>query len=236
MDGAMANRGLWRARRDGKGRHDRDGNSTARDSMMVTRRQWMTRNGTSAMVMLMYNGILVVNLNFRELHSAVVPLSPLVMPILRRVQKALRENGRSLFRTLAMPPTVKWILKEPYGVRDTIDNELVSVLLDPLLTTGAKDIVFDSLSYSARPLPEQQLGSAGFPRDTPVWVVYEKDDPWTPGRRVENLGRVCMRPGYDDDGAAAAGSGGVGARWRGSWDWTARVTAPTTRSLTRSTA
>jgi pimeloyl-ACP methyl ester carboxylesterase len=44
-----------------------------------------------------------------------------------------------------------------------------------------------------------------------VWVVYGKDDPWTPGRRVENLGRVCVRPGYDDDGAAAAGGGGGGS-------------------------
>jgi len=166
-----------------------------------------------------------VNPNFRELHSAVVPLSPLAMPILRRVQKALRETRRSLFRTLATPPTVKWILEEPYSVRDTIDNELVSVLLDLLLTTGAEDIVFDSLSYSAGPLPEQQLGSAGFPRDAPVWVVYEKDDPWTPGRRVENLGRVC-----------SGQRGGAGARWRGSWDWTARVTAPLTRFLTRSMA
>jgi pimeloyl-ACP methyl ester carboxylesterase len=159
----------------------------------------------------LYNGILVVNPNFRELHSAEVPLSPLAMPILRRVQKALRENGRSLFRTLATPPTVKRILEEPYAVRDAIDDELVSVLLDPLLTNGADDVVFDALSYSAGPLPEQQLGSAGFPRDAPVWVVYGKDDPWTPGRRVENLGRVCVRPGYDDDGAAAAGGGGGGS-------------------------
>ncbi len=31
-------------------------------------------------------------------------------------------------------------------------------------------------------------------------------------------------------------AGGAGARWRGSWDWTARVTAPLTRFLTRSMA
>ena len=90
---------------------------------------------------------------------------------------------------------------------DAIDNELMSVLLDPLLTSSADDVVFNALSYLAGPLPEQQLGSAGFPWDAPVWVVYGKDDPWTPGRRVENLGRVCVRPGYDNDGAAAAGGG-----------------------------
>ena len=153
------------------------------------------------------------------------------------MQKALRENGRSLFRTLATPHTEKQILEEPYAVRDAIDNKLVSVLIDPLLTSGADDVIFDALSYLAGPLPKQQLGSASFPRDAPVWVVYGNDDPWTPGRRVENLGRVCLRPGYDDDGAAAAAGGrGGGSPVERAWDWTVRVTAPTTRFLTRSTA
>ncbi len=67
------------------------------------------------------------------------------------------------------------------------------MLLDPLLTQGADDVVFDTLSYSAGPLPEQQLGGGNFPMDRPVWVVYGKDDPWTPSRRVENLGRSCGR-------------------------------------------
>ena len=62
-----------------------------------------------------------------------------------------------------------------------------SVLLDPLLTKGADEVVFDTLSYSAGPLPEQQLSSPDFPSDVPVWVVYGKDDPWTPPGRVENL-------------------------------------------------
>jgi len=39
-------------------------------------------------------------------------------------------------------------------------------------------------------LPEQQLRSSSFPNDTPVWVVYGKDDPWTPPKRVENLIKI----------------------------------------------
>ena len=35
--------------------------------------------------------------------------------------------------------------------------QLVDVLLTPLLTEGASDVVFDTLSYSAGPLPEQLL-------------------------------------------------------------------------------
>ncbi len=143
----------------------------------------------------LYNGILVINPNFRELHSAEVPFSSISMPLVRTLQSSLRTNGHGLFKTLATPSTVKTILKEPYSVVDAIDDELISVLLDPLLTEGADEVVFDTLSYSAGPLPEQQLSSSNFPvsEECPVWVAYGKDDPWTPARRVEALGRTIVR-------------------------------------------
>ena len=101
----------------------------------------------------LYNGVCVINPNFRELHSAEVPLSQVTMPIVRQVQSLLREKGHGLFKTLATKDTVTQILKEPYSVTEAIDDELVSVLLDPLLTKGADEVVFDTLSYSAGPLP-----------------------------------------------------------------------------------
>lgn len=140
----------------------------------------------------LFNGCFVINPNFRELHMAEVPLSKLTMPLVRQIQSLLRTKGHGLFETLANPETVTQILKEPYAVTEAIDEELVSVLLDPLLTNGADDVVFDTLSYSAGPLPEQQLQSPAFPKDCPVWVVYGKDDPWTPPARVENLAKVCV--------------------------------------------
>lgn len=138
----------------------------------------------------LFNGCFVINPNFRELHSAEVPFTQLTMPLVRRVQSLLREKGHGLFKSLATPSTVTEILKEPYSVTEAIDEELVSVLLDPLLTKGADEVVFDTLSYSAGPLPEQQLSSADFPKDTPVWVLYGMDDPWTPPKRVQNLSKV----------------------------------------------
>ena len=70
-----------------------------------------------------------------------------------------------------------------------VDDELVDVLLTPLLTQGAADVVFDTLSYSAGPLPEQQLNDPTFPSETaPVWICYGTADPWTPGKRVDKLG------------------------------------------------
>lgn len=139
----------------------------------------------------LFNGCLVINPNFRELHMAEVPFSTLTMPLVRQIQSLLRNNGHGLFASLAKPNTVKEILKEPYAVVDAVDDELVSVLLDPLLTAGADDVVFDTLSYSAGPLPEQQLSSKHYPKETcPTWVIYGEADPWTPKKRVENLKNV----------------------------------------------
>lgn len=136
----------------------------------------------------LYKGVFVVCPNFRELHSAEVPFTGVSMPILRRVQSLLRQYGQTAFDFLAKPDIVKEILKEPYAVTDAVDDVLVKVLLDPLLTPGASQVVFDTLSYSAGPLPEQQL-QAMDELGKPVWVCYGDKDPWTPGPRVQALTR-----------------------------------------------
>ena len=134
----------------------------------------------------LYSGVCVVTPNFRELHSAEVPFPEISMIVINVIQKTLREKGQPLFESLATPETVKQILKEPYKVQDAVDDTLVEVLLNPLLLDGASKVVFDTLSYSAGPLPEQQLGQ-NFPEDVPVWICYGKDDPWTPSARVDAL-------------------------------------------------
>jgi pimeloyl-ACP methyl ester carboxylesterase len=141
----------------------------------------------------LFNGVFVISPNFRELHSAEVPFSSITMPVVRMQQSLLRNViGQPLFDTLAKPEIVGDILKVPYAVKDAVDDELVQVLLDPLLTPGASNVVFDLLSYSAGPLPEPQLQQLSTlcnntSTSLPVWVCYGSDDPWTPGRRVEAL-------------------------------------------------
>ena len=132
----------------------------------------------------LYTGVCVVTPNFRELHSAEIPFPQVSMPVVRTIQKTLREKGQGLFDLLATPSTVKEILKEPYKVQSAIDDTLVDVLLDPLLLDGASKVVFDTLSYSAGPLPEQQLAEI---KDKPVWITYGTGDPWTPPKRVDAL-------------------------------------------------
>ena len=156
----------------------------------------------------LFNGVCVVTPNFRELHSAEIPFPGVSMPVVRAIQATLREKGQGLFDALATPGTVKEILKEPYKVRSAIDDTLVDVLLDPLLLEGASKVVFDTLSYSAGPLPEQQLdeigameeGGAGGKKKT-VWVTYGREDPWTPPARVDALAsKACVEKVVPLDG------------------------------------
>lgn len=97
-----------------------------------------------------FNGVFVICPNFRELHSAEVPLPSLSMPVIRSVQGSLRRWGQAAFDALAKLDTVKQILREPYARTDAVDDTLVQVLLDPLLLPGASQVVFDTLSYFTR--------------------------------------------------------------------------------------
>jgi len=141
------------------------------------------------------DGVFVINPNFRELHVAESP--GFIQPAVRAVQGFLRANGQPLFDSLAKPGTVKNILMEPYAVKAAVTDELVDVLLTPLLQPGSADVVFDTLSYSAGPLPEQQLqdaalvGGPGSGTGTAVEVCYGALDPWTPGPRVAALDRYA---------------------------------------------
>mmetsp|Transcript_58688 Transcript_58688/g.109863 ORF Transcript_58688/g.109863 Transcript_58688/m.109863 type:complete len:399 (+) Transcript_58688:43-1239(+) len=134
----------------------------------------------------LFNGVAILNPNFRELHVAEQP--PLLPPLVSAIQGVLREFGRPLFDMLAKPGIVNQILQEPYHNASTVTDELVDVLLSPLLTKGSSDVVFDTLSYSAGPLPEQLLADQRL-ADIPVWVCWGEEDPWTPAPRVRALQR-----------------------------------------------
>mmetsp|Transcript_21715 Transcript_21715/g.73255 ORF Transcript_21715/g.73255 Transcript_21715/m.73255 type:complete len:129 (+) Transcript_21715:57-443(+) len=69
------------------------------------------------------------------------------------------------------------------------DFFFLQVLLTPLLQPGSADVVFDTLSYSAGPLPEQQLADTRL--EAPVLVLYGEQDPWTPPARVRALERFA---------------------------------------------
>ena len=93
-----------------------------------------------------FDACYIINPNFRELHVAESP--KFIQPIVTSIQSWLRVNGQGIFESLAKPNIVKNILMEPYYNKDAVTNELVDVLLSPLLRDGSGDVVFDTLSYS----------------------------------------------------------------------------------------
>lgn len=134
----------------------------------------------------LFSGACLVAPNFRELHVAESPA--LARPVVKLVQAALRKWGSTLFDYLATPDVVRAILSgEPYNDKSAVTDELVDALLAPLLLPGSADVVFDNLSYSAGPLPEQLLQDPALAK--PIYVCYGTADPWTPTARVEALSR-----------------------------------------------
>lgn len=137
-------------------------------------------------------GVQCVAPNFRELHKSENP--KFAQPVTALIQKILRETvvGQFAFSQLATPSAVKQILKEPYFDPSNVDDDLVDALLTPLLQPNASAVVFDALSYSADPLPEQLLQHPAFvDHAIPVWVSLGLEDPWTPKPRILALDRFA---------------------------------------------
>lgn len=55
------------------------------------------------------------------------------------------------------------ILREAYGRKDAVTDELVQKILAPGLLPGAVDVFLDFISYSGGPLPEELLDRTTVP-------------------------------------------------------------------------
>ena len=64
--------------------------------------------------------------------------SPLVRPFVALLQRVLRETqlGQAFFASVAKPQTVRNILREAYGRKDAVTDELVDKILSPGLLPG----------------------------------------------------------------------------------------------------
>ena len=94
------------------------------------------------------------------------------------IQKVLsyRPLIRLFFRQLAKPKAVKNILRQAYGRKEAVTDELVSLLLEPAFDEGAVDVFLAFISYSQGPIPEDL-----FPQLTcPTLVLWGEKDPWEP--------------------------------------------------------
>jgi pimeloyl-ACP methyl ester carboxylesterase len=80
------------------------------------------------------------------------------------------------FNQLAKPKAVKRILRQAYGRKEAVSDELVALLLEPAFDDGAVDVFLAFTRYSQGPIPEDLL-----PQLTcPVLILWGTADPWEP--------------------------------------------------------
>ncbi|MEO0517303.1 MAG: alpha/beta fold hydrolase [Cyanobacteria bacterium P01_A01_bin.116] len=80
------------------------------------------------------------------------------------------------FGQLAKPKSVKRILRQAYGRKDEVTDELVSLLLEPAFDDGAVDVFLAFIRYSQGPLPEDLLPKLR----CPTLIIWGQEDPWEP--------------------------------------------------------
>lgn len=128
--------------------------------------------------------------SLRMLH--ITKQAPWERPFVPAIQWVLRETtvGESFFGVVATPQTVSTILKQIYPSRpEAVDGELVDCILKPGLSSpNATRVFMDFISYSAGPLPEDQLEKLG-PAEgrPPVWIGWGTRDPWEPIEKGREL-------------------------------------------------
>ncbi len=102
------------------------------------------------------------------------------------IQKVLsyRPLIKLFFGQLAKPKAVKRILRQAYGRKDEVTDELVALLLEPAFDEGAVDVFLAFISYSQGPIPEDLLPKL----KCPTLILWGKEDPWEPIEQARAYG------------------------------------------------
>ncbi|EFJ52272.1 hypothetical protein VOLCADRAFT_55777, partial [Volvox carteri f. nagariensis] len=126
-------------------------------------------------------GVQCLDISLRGLH--VRRQASWQRPMVAAFQRLLRDTpaGRAFFANVATERTVGNILRQAYGRKEAVTEELVQAILRPGLQPGAVDVFLDFISYSGGPLPEDLLSATR----VPVSLVWGEADPW----EDVNLGR-----------------------------------------------
>ncbi|MEO0395806.1 MAG: alpha/beta fold hydrolase [Cyanobacteria bacterium P01_A01_bin.137] len=124
-------------------------------------------------------GLVILDCSLRLLHErkrATLPWyrsapTPLIQAILN-----YKPIGQFFFSRLAKPKTLKNILRQAYGRKEEVTDDLIELLLAPARDPAAVDVFVAFISYSQGPLAEDLL-----PQLTcPVLMLWGEDDPWEP--------------------------------------------------------
>jgi pimeloyl-ACP methyl ester carboxylesterase len=136
-------------------------------------------------------GVMLLNVSLRGLHVSKQP--PFARPLIAAFQRLLRETsvGQAFFANVASASSVRSVLREAYGDKSAVDEELVEAILQPGLQPGAASVFLDFLSYSSGPLAEELLRRVS----CPVLTVWGEADPWEPCSQARMLYGPESNPG-----------------------------------------
>lgn len=81
---------------------------------------------------------------------------------------------------------MKNILRQAYGRKEAVTDELIDKILSPGLEAGAVDVFLDFISYSSGPLPEELLALT----KARVSILWGEADPW----ESHTLGKALFSP------------------------------------------
>ncbi|KXZ44026.1 hypothetical protein GPECTOR_75g750 [Gonium pectorale] len=128
-------------------------------------------------------GVQCIDISLRGLH--VKRQAPWQRPFVAAFQRFLKETdaGKAFFANVATERTVGNILRQAYGRKEAVTEELVSAILRPGLQPGAVDVFLDFISYSGGPLPEDLMAAT----TRPVSLLWGEADPWEDAREGRRL-------------------------------------------------
>jgi pimeloyl-ACP methyl ester carboxylesterase len=95
-------------------------------------------------------GVVLINLSMRMLH--IKKQNFIQKPLVNAIQTVLRETdiGKTFFKSVAKPATIRNILNQAYGyegTKDSVDDEIIRTILEPGLQPGAAEVFLDFISY-----------------------------------------------------------------------------------------
>ncbi|NEP16199.1 MAG: alpha/beta fold hydrolase [Leptolyngbya sp. SIO4C1] len=147
-------------------------------------------------------GLVILDCSLRLLHDRKRETLPWYRsasaPLMQRLL-SYRPLGQFFFSRLATAKTLQRILRQAYGRSEAVTDELVALLLEPALDSGALDVFLAFICYSQGPLAEDLLPQLR----CPVLILWGTDDPWEP---IE-LGRTYADYAAVEDFIALEGVG-----------------------------
>lgn len=134
--------------------------------------------------------VALINCSLRLLHDRRRAQQPwfrrIGAPLLQKVLK-IQWLGRSFFKQIARPATVRKILLKAYARAEAVTDELVEMLMTPASDVGAAEVFLAFTGYSQGPLPEDLL--AVLP--CPATLLWGEKDPWEPITLGRNLAQFA---------------------------------------------